>query len=214
MPKLALPLLLVLLVLLPACAGLSVPDSGFLADRDQLQPAPEYDAFCIPDDVELDTDEAALPGDYDSVLIEPTVWTPNEEPKHEPSEKKQASLAEDFDEWLERILDDRYTIVEEPGPRTLRVRASIAEVNPGNVLINIIGLLVLFPPDMGGIACEIEAVDSVTGERRVGLAARRDGGIFLLFECFTTYGHARHGMKKLSQVLLAELQGPDPAPEG
>ena len=214
MSKRSLPLALPLfLVFLPACAGLAVPDTGFLANRDQLEPAPDRDVRWIPDEMELFVDEGALPGEYDSVLIEPTAYDPVAEPKHEPSAEKIASLREHFDETLSETLSEHYTIVEVPGPRTLRVRASIAEVNPSNVLVNILGLILVFPPDMGGIACELEAVDATTGERRVGMAAHRDGTAFLLIECFTKYGHARHGMKKLTEELLDTLRGPATEPE-
>ena len=74
-------------------------------------------------------------------------------------------------------------------------------MNPSNVPINIIGVIVALPVDMGGVSGEVELQDGGSGQRLLAMTAHRDGSPLLIFECLTTYGHARHGMKKWSKLL-------------
>ena len=80
-------------------------------------------------------------------------------------------------------------------------------MNPSNVWVNIVGIILVVPPDMGGISGEMEVVDSASGERLAAMTATREGTPFLVLECFTKHGHAHHGVKKWARDLACLLQG-------
>ena len=198
------PLLLALVASLASCANLSMPRTGFLDDYDSLESSAEHRVWGVPDEVDIWIAED-LAGKYDSVIVEPTVYELQDGAKHDPPAEKIASLTEFFDEELKRVLGRDLDIVTTPGPRTARVRAAISEVHPVNIWLNIVGLIVLVPPDMGGIAGELEIVDATTGSRQLAMTAVREGTPFLVLECFTKYGHARHGMYKWARLVRSEL---------
>ena len=136
------------------------------------------------------------------MIVDPVVWTtiPDSHPDLDGDDR--AELIEDFEGYLRDRFGDRYELVDKAGPATLRVRASLSDADPQWPLSNVIGLILLMPWDMGGIAGEVELVDAVSGERLVAFAAHRDGTPFLIFEAFTRFGQARHGMQKWTKLLI------------
>ena len=194
-----------------SCANTGMPRTGFLSNYEQLEAAPEHEVAFVPDDVDLFLSPKLAERRYRSAVIEPVVYRPADGVDHEPSAEAIVSLEEAFHRKLRRTLHPDFEIVTEPRPDSLRVRAAIAEVDPANVWINVVTLVLLLPVDMGGIAAEIEVLDAGTGERLLAMTARRDGSPLLILESFTTYGYARHGMKKWSRLLLELLTASPPA---
>ncbi|MDF1800550.1 MAG: DUF3313 domain-containing protein [Planctomycetota bacterium] len=191
-----------LLALTASCANLEVPRTNFLADRDALTPSEAHDVTFIPDAVELQVTPGATATRWERVIVDPVVWTtvPDSHPDLDGDDR--AELIADFERYLREDFGDRYELVDLAGPATLRVRASLSDANPQWPLSNVLGLLLLVPWDMGGIAGEVELVDASSGERLVAFAAHRDGTPFLIFEAFTRFGQARHGMQKWTSLLL------------
>jgi len=204
-----LPLLLIV-SLLASCANLSVPRTGFLENRDQLTPNQEHEVWGVPDGIDLYVAPDLDASKYDSVLIEDTVYMPSADARHTPSEKSLAKLKANFSKYLGKRLSRDFTLVSEPGPRTLRVRAAIAEVVRERVWLNILTVILIVPVDMGGIAGQIEVLDSLTGERLIAMAAHRDGTPFLVLECFGPYDHADWGMRKWSSKVRTILHASRP----
>ncbi len=195
---------------LGGCANMELTHTSFLSDREQLRRAPEHEVDWIPDEVEWYLDERVQLSDYTSLVIEPVRFLQGESGNHsEPSGEDQVYLCRKFGHALAKQLGEDRTLVSEPGPNTLRLRAAITAANPELVWLNILGVLLVVPPDMGGIACELEVVDSESGRRVLGMAAHRDGTIFLLLEAFHEWGHAKHGMKKWAELLRRELSALD-----
>ena len=143
-------------------------------------------------------------------MVDHIVDNGQEEPPDDHSdEDDEEHLTQAFEKRLRNALEDDFEIVGEPRPETLRIRAAITEADPSWVWLNIVGVILVVPPDMGGISAEVEVLDALTGERLIAMTARRDGTVFLLLECFSTWGHARHGMKKWSRILASILSEED-----
>ena len=100
-----------------------------------------------------------------------------------------------------------FEIIDEPRPGAARVRLAITDVNPSSVWVNVVGIVLVVPPDMGGVSGEMEIVDAETGERLVAMTATREGTPFLLIECFIRHGHACHGVKKWAGELSRLMRG-------
>lgn len=195
MPRRTLALLL---FLLPSCASLSVSRSGFLDDYSRLERANDREVAFIPDEVWLWAAEEHAIG---SIYIEPVVYLQPEDTKHVPDEEGVEWLTTAFENYLRRGLDDSYEIVDEPRADTAIVRAAVTDVNPSNIWLNTVAVIVAVACDMGGVAGEIEVVSAATGERIAAMTAVRDGTPFLVIECFQRYGHAYHGMMKWGREL-------------
>jgi len=192
--------------LFASCASLSVPSTGFLKDREQLTRNTDHEVWGIPDEVELYVSSDLDASNYDSVWVEETVYRPNANPAYEPTPEAIDGLRADFTERLGNALGQDFQLVDQPGPRTLRVRAAIAEVACERVWLNIIGVIAILPVSMGGISGQIEIIDSQSGKRLIAMAAHRDGSPFLVLECFSKYAHARWGMRKWSSKMRAILE--------
>lgn len=194
------------------CANMEMTRSGFLQDYDQLEPSPERGVRFIPDEVDYyeapETDWAR----YSSVLVEPVEFRGGEDRAPDADEEDREAMADKFTQILRKTLGKDFTLVEQPGPDTLLVRAAVTDADCSNIWVNWAGLILVVPPDMGGISGELEVLDSETGERLIAMTATREGTVFLLLECFSTWGHARHGMKKWARG-IAQTMRPLRAPE-
>ncbi len=192
-----------------SCANLSVPNTGFLDHRDQLTRNEDYEVWGVPDEVELYVAPSLDASKYDSVMIDETLYQPVANPQHEPAPEDIEKLKLRFSKNLKEVLGEDFSVVDVPGPRTLRVRAAIAEVGCERVWVNIVTVILLMPFSMGGISGQIEIVDSMSGERLVAMAAHRDGTPFLVMECFARYDHAGWGMRKWAKLMRGILRGED-----
>ncbi len=185
---------------------MSLEPSGFLEQFEQLQPAPELQVAFIPDEVRWWEQSGLDWSLYSRVAVTPVEWRPVSKRARRVSAKTAERLCEDFHEKLsERLV--KPTASE---GRSVTVRAAITDVAASSVLLNIVTLIALFPIDMGGIRGEIEVRDTTTGELLAAMSAYREGTPFLLLECFSRYGHARHGMKKWTGVLERSMSAIEP----
>lgn len=205
-----LPLSLSLLVL-ASCANMEQTRTGFLGDYESLEPAPERQVWGVPDEILLDTaasfEERAASESIRLVMVDPVVYRPIPEPRYRMSDEAARSIEAWSTERLRSTLSKDFEVIDEPAPGAVRVRMAITDVNPSNVWINIIGVILVVPPDMGGLSGEMELVDAMSGERLAAMTATREGTPFLLFECFTKHGHARHGVKKWARDLSRLMRG-------
>lgn len=183
-----------------------IEPSGFLTEFDRLQDASDREVAFIPDAVRYWEASGIDWAGYTQVLVEPVEWRPVGSRAQRVGAHDAAKLCADFEGILRDRLGRDLRVVDVVQPGTLAVRAAVTDVATSNVLLNIVALIVLFPVDMGGIRGEIELVDATTREPLAALAAYREGTPLLLLECFSRYGHARHGMRKWARMLDRTLQ--------
>lgn len=190
-----------------SCANMPMTRTGYLATYDDLEPRPEHTVWGVPDGIDLYESPALHEGGYDAVLIEPVVYRPGEGRDYDPSNTTVAELSSYFEEKLEERLGESFAVVHEARPGTMRVRAAFTAVDPSNVFVNVITVILLVPVDMGGISGEVEVTDAMTGERLAAMTLCREGTPFLFIECFFRHGHAHHGLKKWAGLLEEILAG-------
>lgn len=166
-----LGVLLVVALLPGGCAAGGMDDveeSGFLVDYSQLQPGGD--------------DQAALryvkPGvdfrQYDALMFDRvSVWP---SPEAESRDTDPAVFKEMSDYFLNALIDavkDGYKIVDQPGPKVLRVRAAITDVEPSNPVAKSVSVDNI---GTGEAEAEFELLDSLSSERLAAAVDRRQGG--------------------------------------
>ena len=160
----------------------SVQPSGFLKDYSRLQKAEGEGALLTYRAPELDF------SNYDKAVVEPVViwqsvdseYTPEYELKH---------LAFEFYTQLRVAMRKHFEVVDEPGPRTLRIRAALTEATESRrgmkIWSNIGPLMRLYSradklatgtaPFVGAASVEMEMTDAATGDVLAAAVDRRVG---------------------------------------
>lgn len=214
MQRAALAPVLCLAALASSCANMQLTRSGFLGDAedyDRLEPAKERQVWGVPDEILLDRrpalDERIAAGSITGVVVDPVVILEADDGSYDLSEEHQVSFAAKSTRRLAKELGKGFPILSEPEPGAVRVRLAVTDVNPSNVWVNIVGVILVVPPDMGGISGELAVEDAMTGERLAAMTLTREGTPFLVLECFTRHGHAHHGVLKWSRDVRRLLQG-------
>ena len=166
----------------------SVNASGFLGDYSQLKAGngSADDPLLIYANPKADCKK------YKSVLLDPvTLWAKADGSsfaKLEPADRNL--LTTEFDKALrETVAKGGYAVVSNPGPDVMRIRAALTEAEKSNVMMKEISVVAPYVSGAatawseykgqalftGDAAFEVEALDSVTGERLYAAADKRVG---------------------------------------
>lgn len=179
------------------CASVNTEPSGFLGNYDRMEPTK-------PGGKNLVYCDATAAGDYHAVIIEPVSFQTNAAAKI--STKKQADLSENLAGRARKVFASKYTIATEPGPGVLRLRTTVNDINKSSPVINLVTTVAAYLPlDMGAVSVEMEALDSVSGQRVAALLDKRQGLPLTpagFFGSFVPTGHARTGFSRLSKAML------------
>lgn len=166
----------------------SVDNYGFLDDYSQLQPG----SGSTDDPILIYTNPTADCRQYKNILLEPvTLWSKPEDSsfaKLEPEDRSM--LIMEFDNVLHEVANKSgFQVVSEPGTDVMRVRAALTEAGKSNVLMKEVSIVAPYASGAatvwavskgqalftGDAAFELEALDSVTGERLYAAADKRVG---------------------------------------
>lgn len=153
--------------------------SGFLEDYSKL--SQEKDA--TGETVLRYINPTLKSGDYNSVIIEAIQLYPAPKATDQVSEQTLNDIRDYVDSGLRGKMEGKVTVTTEPGPGVLRIRPAITAVasqtaglKPYELLP--IGFLISSVKGRGKVAAitmEVDAVDSVTGER-IGASVRKGAG--------------------------------------
>ncbi len=166
----------------------SVTASGFLGDYSQLRKGGEN----ADDPLLIYSNTAADCRKYKSILIDPvTLWAKADGssfPTLEPADRTM--LVNEFDKALrESAAKGGFPVADAPGPDVMRIRAALTEAEKSNVMMKEISVIAPYASGAatvwaeakgqalftGDAAFEVEALDSVTGERLYAAADKRVG---------------------------------------
>ncbi len=174
----------ILSALAAGCATVQDPgQAGFLSDYANLEEI---------DENHLVYDSGNF-GNYSKFIIEPVAMLyrqPEEKRKFDDEELEdlQAHFANKVREALTE--DNRYQVVEVPGPGTATIRLGITDVDDTIGVLNLSIYTKITGAGLGGAAMEGEVIDSVTGEQ-IGAAIRWGSGSRILRAGFTHTGDAK-----------------------
>ena len=164
-------LLLIAVFLLGGCAAVSMDDveeSGFLVDYSQLTPGGEDRAALTYVDPDVDFKK------YDSLMFDRvSVWLSPEAENRDVDPAVFKKMSDYFLNALVKAVEDGYTVVDQPGPNVIRVRAAITDVEPSDPVAKAISVDNI---GTGGAEAEIELLDSMSSERLAAAVDSRRGG--------------------------------------
>jgi len=166
-----LGLLLVLVFLFGGCAAGSrddVDQSGFLVDYSQLAPGGGDRAALIYVDPIVDFKK------YDSLMFDRvSVWLSPEAETRDVDPAVLKKMSDYFRNALVDAVKDGYTVVDQPGPNVIRVRAAITDVEPSDPVAKAVSVDNI---GTGGAEAEMELLDSISSERLAAAIDIRAGG--------------------------------------
>ncbi len=188
--------------LLVGCASVNTQPSGFLSNYEDLKPTKPGKKTLVY--------SAPAATHYHAVIIEPVCFQTNAAAKLSP--KRQTQLSESLTRDTQKTFSERYEIATEPAPGVLRLRLTVSDINRSSPVLNLVTTAAAYAPlDMGAVAVEMEAVDSVSGQRVAALAAKRQGMPMSpagFFASFSSTGHVKTGFHNLAKAMLAALSAP------
>ena len=191
---------LVCAVALVGC-GLEVKQSGFLKDYSQLKPSDKVDGTMI-------YENPAKPlKAYDKFMIEPIVV-------HFAPDAKGGGIDPDtlnelttyfHSEVTKMLTENGYSVVKEPGPGVLYVRAAITQIDKTVPIANIHPGMKMTGIGLGGASMEAEAVDSQTKEVVFLVTDSQNGSRLDMAGGFQSYGNAKSVMRGWAERFVARL---------
>jgi hypothetical protein len=157
--------------------------SGFLGDYSRLQPGGPGRALLV-----YRAPDATLVG-YDKVILDPvTVWrAPGTDTTISRAQlQRLADLL--YGNFLTR-LKTYYVIVQQPGPKTLRIRAALTEASPSSTTMDVMSQIGPIagavgevkeietgtPAWVGAASAELQVLDAETGKELFAAVDRRVG---------------------------------------
>ena len=164
-------LLLIAVFLLGGCAAVGMDDveeSGFLVDYSQLTPGGEDRAALTYVDPDVDFKK------YDSLMFDRvSVWLSPEAENRDVDPAVFKKMSDYFLNALVKAVEDGYTVVDQPGPNVIRVRAAITDVEPSDPVAKALSVDNI---GIGGAEAEMELLDSMSSERLAAAVDSRRGG--------------------------------------
>lgn len=162
----------------------AVTEAGFLKDYSILRPGGEGEAAFryVKPDVNFSA--------YDKVLLEPvTLWAANSDSLKDVSEEDRSMILDYLHTALAKRLGEKMTLVDQPGPGVLRIRAAITEAEKAPAVMSTVStvmpmmwvasnlkkIAVGTQSFVGAAGAEVEITDSVSGELLGAAVDRRTG---------------------------------------
>jgi hypothetical protein len=169
--RLAVPAIFVGISILAGCLSRQEPTpQGFLLDYEGFEPAASGSGALVWRRTDFSI------GDYDKVLLEPVQLFCGSNSSFEgidPLELKR--VARSFEDAVQRSLEDRYRFVDTMGPRVMRLRLAITDIEvarrPLRDAMHTISSGVGF--HLSDVAMEGEILDSRSDERMAAFVDRR-----------------------------------------
>ena len=200
------------------CTTYRPTQSGFLSDYSAMTP----DRFHLNRGIGLQRAETrvASPVDLsqiDSYYIEPVEWRVDPTSRGGKSVKRRDWLCATLQRDLRDRLNTTKPVVDQPGPRTARVRAAITTVRLSRPVTNIALTATLISPYgigpmfFGGAAVEAEVM-APDGRQLAAVSTASGGGWLDVAGYYTRSDHARKAMKRSADELVDAVNATmDPA---
>lgn len=178
------------------CSSVQPTRSGCFADYEAFTPLDGDESVLVAPSADVDWRR------FDSFVVEPiaidaraAVAAPDE----------AAALRDDFAHHLRSELSVCLRLVDAPGERTVRVRATLTDLDDASPWLNVPALLLVgLPLDNGGASAEIEVIgpDGAVLHRETSAAT---GSVMAFWNVFGRYGFTRWGIEGLAEGLAVRI---------
>lgn len=202
--KLNVIALLLLSLLISACAPKDKAGSGFLGDAavySGLKPHPELDGLMV-----YRTSEHPL-AEYELFIIPPVkIYLNAAGRKRELEEEDLAELAKTFHNEVLEAVDKDFQITNIPGPRTAIIRLALTDADPNIQLLNVHPGAVLTGAGLGGATAEYELVDSESGLVIAAGVASSKGKRYEYHRGLSKWGHTEGVFKEWAGMIRDRIR--------
>jgi hypothetical protein len=181
-----------------------------LTDYSQLHVKAKRIPLILARTVESGCMGAEALADIDSFFIEPIGWKAGEVMPGSFEEMSKENLSRKLRGALTRELRALRPVVDEPGPRTAKVRAAVTRVAYARPILNSALSIVAVPVFNGGGVVEAEVI-SPNGQQIAAVVAALPGRAIDVLGFYTWQGHAERAMRRAASALRRILAHP-PAP--
>jgi hypothetical protein len=174
--------------------------SGFLGDYSQLARDPFLDNSLAYTNPSKDLKQ------YTKFILEPFVvhFAPDADGTAiDPGDLKM--LADYWRDETVKALSRHYTVVTEPGPGVLRLRAAITGIKKNVSLASVRSITRAPDIGLGGASMEAEALDALTGERVAAVVDSRSGSALGITGQRQMYDDAKEIMRLWVERFVARL---------
>jgi hypothetical protein len=189
------------------CAQLNPTRTGYLTDYSQLQVTEKRIPLIHTRIIESGCPGAGVLKDIDSFAIEPIGWKVGEVASGSFDETCRKNLSRKLREALTRQLSALKPVVDEPGPRTARVRAAVTQVAFARPILNSALTIVAVPVFNGGGVVEAEVI-SPDDRQIAAVVAAIPGRAIDVLGFYTWQGHAERAMRRSAAELRRILARP------
>jgi hypothetical protein len=179
------------------CTAQKAQVTGFLSDYSKLKPKSDTSYRYIAPGNKL--------GSYSKFIIDPVVihsYTGSKAAKL--SEKDLADLKNYMREALVKAIQDRYQVVDSPGPGVARMRVAITDLKKSGIVQNAIPIGKLVGTGLGGASLEAELIDSQT-HQQLGAIVESQLGERLSLDGYSTWGDAKGIMDRWAKRFRTRL---------
>ena len=199
----------------PGCASYRPTQSGYLSDYSGLVKDPIHlnRGLGLQRAKSHNASTEAM-GQVDSYYIEPVQWLVSEQSRASRDPNRRDQLTALLHDALRDELCQLGPVVDQPGPRTARVRSAITNVRLSHPLINIaliptwITPIKVGPMFNGGGYVEAEVIGP-DGRQISGVSCASSGGPIDILGFYTRMRHAKQAMRRAAEE-LRETLGPVP----
>jgi hypothetical protein len=191
------------------CAVMKPTETGFLGDYTDLVPTGHHRSWGYGrHNVEV---QHPVPGDLDDIdsfYIEPIQWLVAEHDWLGENEWRRRSVTKAFEGALRWKLGWIGPIVDEPGPKTARVRAAITDVKATAAVTNfVVSSIAWIWVSNGGASAEVEVV-APDGHRIAAVDGGTVGGILDYVGYYLWVSHSRTSVRRLADEVRDALRSP------
>jgi hypothetical protein len=185
------------------CAANKPVITGFLSDYSKLKAQSDTSYRYIAPGNKL--------GKYSKFMIDPVVThfyrgssAQIEQSERKLSEKELTELTNYMHDALVKAIEDRYDVVNRPGPGVARMKVAITNLKKSGIVQNAIPIGKLVGTGLGGATLEAEMIDSQSGEQ-LGAIVESQLGERLSLDGYSTWGDARGIMDRWAKRFRARL---------
>lgn len=167
------------------CTANKPQKTGFLTDYSMLKPESDLTYKYMAPGKSL--------GNYSKFIIEPvSMYFYN---KSKIKEKTLIEMSNYMHAAVVKAIEDKYEVVQEPGPGVARVRSAITDLKKSRILMNIWPVSKIVGTGLGGATLEAELIDTGTNEQ-VAAFVESQLGKRLSLEGLTSWGDAKAVMNR------------------
>lgn len=182
--------------------------SNFLSDYSRLEEDPKNEYLRIWEDESHDKSryQKVIIEDVDIRLTQQAQETLEnaEKETHQATIEELKKLSEYFREAAIESVEEYYSVVDNPGPDTMKVRCAITDLKPVDGFTNLISnIAIKVNLDIGSATIEAKFLDSQTDKPFLEMVECKKGQQFLsFFEGIDKWGHTKAAFRQWSDEML------------